>query len=169
MRKQMVVKSTTLVLWIIFVTSCAGIKTSPDAQISFKQGLALFNHGKYEQAIPNFKRAAEIKSDYTKAYIYLGRSYLNISQWSNAIPPLRTAYGLSPAETKKEAVNLLLDALIGGALEELKHGNFKNAIGYFKEALDVEPGSDKAVKFKARNKKNAKQGSGSNDERRASL
>jgi Flp pilus assembly protein TadD len=140
----MIVKKTYVALCLILLISCAGLKTSPDAELAFEQGLVLFNQGKYEQAIPNFQRAAEIESDYTKAYIYLGRSYLNINQWVDAIPPLRTAYRLSPAETKKEAVNLLLDALIGGALQELKKGNFKNSIGYLKEAIDVEPVSNKA-------------------------
>jgi len=140
----MIVKKICVVLWIMVLTSCAGIETSPDAELAFNQGIVLFNQGKYEQAIPNFQRAAEIESDYTQAYIYLGRSYLNISQWVDAIPPLRTAYRLSPGDTKKEAFNLLLDALIGGALQELKKGNFKNSIEYLKEALDVDPASDKA-------------------------
>jgi len=140
----MIVKKTCVALCLILLISCAGLKTSPDAELAFEQGLVLFNQGKYEQAIPNFQRAAEIESDYTQAYIYLGRSYLNISQWVDAIPPLRTAYRLSPGDTKKEAFNLLLDALIGGALQELKRGNLKNSVGYLKEALDVDPASDKA-------------------------
>ncbi len=140
----MILKKTYMALCLILLISCAGLKTSPDAELAFEQGLVLFNQGKYEQAIPDFQRAAEIESDYTQAYIYLGRSYLNISQWIDAIPPLRTAYRLSPGDTKKEAFNLLLDALIGGALQELKKGNLKNSVGYLKEALDVDPASDKA-------------------------
>jgi Flp pilus assembly protein TadD len=140
----MILKKTYMALCLILLISCAGLKTSPDAELAFEQGLVLFNQGKYEQAIPDFQRAVEIESDYKQAYIYLGRSYLNISQWVDAIPPIRTAYRLSPGDTKKEAFNLLLDALIGGALQELKKGNLKNSVGYLKEALDVDPASDKA-------------------------
>ncbi len=139
----MIIRKTCVALSIMLLISCAGLMISPDAELAYGQGLVLFNQGDYEQAIPHFQRASELDADYAKAYLYLGRSYLNISQWVEAIAPLRTAYRLSPAETKKEAVNLLLDALVGGALQDMKKGNFNQSIGYLKEALDMEPGLDK--------------------------
>jgi len=132
------------IICLFMLTSCAGLLIGYDARKAFEQGLGLFNQGKYSEAVPLFQKAAELEPEYTQAYIYLGRSYLNLRQWFEAIPPLRTAYRLSPGETKKEAINFLLDALIGAALSELKQGNFTSSIGYLREALDVEPGSDKA-------------------------
>jgi tetratricopeptide (TPR) repeat protein len=115
-----------------------------NAKQSFDKGLALFNQGKFEDALPHFQKATELEPEYAEAYLYLGRSYLNLSKWIEAIHPLRTAYTLSPVETKKEVVNILLDALIGGALAEFKKGNFKESISYLNEALDLDPESTEA-------------------------
>ena len=43
----------------------------------------------------------------------LGRSYLNLGRFMDAVPPLRTAFDLAPDETKNEISNLLLDAMMG--------------------------------------------------------
>ncbi len=137
-------KYSFLFCLLLILTSCAGLFFSPTAKQQFEEGLALFNQGNYEEAVPRFQEATEIEPEYTKAFIYLGRSRLNLGQWFDAIPPLRTAYSLSPAETKKETVNFLFDALIGGALEAFKKGNFKESIGYLKEALDIDPSSSDA-------------------------
>jgi superkiller protein 3 len=134
-------KLTLIVLSLLILASCAGLLTSPSAKQAFEKGLSLFNQGKYVEAIPHFQKATEIEPEYVKAYIYLGRSHLNLGQWLEAIPPLRAAYSLSPSETKKEVVNLLLDSLIGAALEALKKGNFKDSVSMFKEALDIDPAS----------------------------
>lgn len=124
--------------------SCAGLLINRDARIAFDQGRALFNQGRYEEAVPHFQKASESEPGYTEAFIYLGRSYLNLGKWSAAIPPLRTAYRLSPEETRKEAVNFLLDALIGGALSEFKNENYSASIHYLKEALGADPESGTA-------------------------
>jgi len=134
-------KFSCMILFIYLLTACAGLLISPNAKQEFELGLALFNRGKYADALPHFQKATELEPEYTKAFIYLGRSHLNMGQWFEAIPPLRTAYSLSPAKTKKEAVNFLLDAFIGGALEALKKGNFKQSTSYLKEALDIDPES----------------------------
>lgn len=133
-----------IIPFILIFFSCAGLLINRDARIEFDQGLALFSQGKYEEAVPRFQKATEINPKYTEAFIYLGRSYLNMGKWTGAIGPLRTAYRLSPEETKKEAVNFLLDALIGGALSEFKKENYANSISYLKEALGSDPLSETA-------------------------
>lgn len=140
MNKKILIWSLTL----FFLTSCAGLLTGYDARKSFEQGMALFNQGKYSDALPYFQRAVELEPEYTQAYIYLGRTHLSLRQWTQAIQPLRTAYRLSPGETGKEILNFLLDALIGGALQEFKQGNYSSSIGYLREALQMDPGSGKA-------------------------
>ncbi|MBI5663604.1 MAG: tetratricopeptide repeat protein [Nitrospirae bacterium] len=129
---------------IIVLYSCAGALISRDARIEFEQGLALFDQGRYEEAVPRFQKASVLGPRYTEAYVYLGRSYLNLGKWAEAIAPLRTAYRLAPEETRKEAVNFLLDALIGGALSEFKKENYTSSTSYLKEALGVDPLSDTA-------------------------
>jgi tetratricopeptide (TPR) repeat protein len=136
MRKQLFIISCVLIF-----CSCAGLFINRDARNEFEKGLSLFNHGRYGEAVPRFQKAAEIYPKYTEAFIYLGRSYLNLGKWAEAIAPLRTAYRLSPEDTRKEAVNFLLDALIGGALAESEKGNFRTSISYLKEALGADPES----------------------------
>jgi len=133
-----------IILFILVLCSCAGILFDRNARMELEQGLALFNQGRYADAVPHFKKASEIEPKYTDAFIYLGRSHLNLGQWIEAIAPLRTAYRLSPEETRKEAANFLLDALIGGALSEFRKSNYTASISYLKEALGTDPQSDTA-------------------------
>jgi tetratricopeptide (TPR) repeat protein len=122
--------------------ACVGLKNGPSAQQEFENGLALFNVGKCEQAIPRFEKAAQMDPDFAKAYIYLGRSYLCERRWLDAISPLRTALRLSPAETRQEAMDILLDALLAAARDQFNKGNFQSSVDYLEEGLKLEPQSD---------------------------
>lgn len=138
------IRGVFLIGLVFVITSCGLLGIRPSAKDEFEKGLALFNRGRYEEAIPHFERATEIDADFAKAHLYLGRSYLNVGKWRNALAPLRTAYRLSPAEARKQVVDILLDALFGVALHELKKGNFREAIGFLGEALELQPESDRA-------------------------
>ncbi|MFQ5682315.1 MAG: tetratricopeptide repeat protein [Candidatus Binatia bacterium] len=129
---------------LVFLASCAGLGVFSEAQYEFDAGLALFNRGSYEEATPHFQRAIEIDPDYAEAYLYLGRSFLNLTKWLEAIPPLRTAIRLSPDETKREALNLLIDALLGAAVHELESGDFISSIDHFTQVLQRRPKSSRA-------------------------
>lgn len=140
-------KSLLAVVMVILVSlmgACAGVPLFSGAGHEFDLGLAKFNAGKYEEAIPHFTKATELDTEYAKAYLYLGRCYLSLQRWTEAVTPLRTAYRLSPTETRKEALELLFDALMGAAGREFKLGNFRNSISYLKEGLTLAPGSEKA-------------------------
>jgi tetratricopeptide (TPR) repeat protein len=113
------------------------------AKQEFEQGLALFNAGKYEQAIPYFSKAAESDPNYVQAYIYLGRSYISLGRWSEALGPLKTAYRISPTETRKEATSFLSDALVGAGIQSFRNGDYKTAVEHLKEGLTLDPGSAK--------------------------
>ena len=134
-------KISVLISMYIFC-SCAGLLIGSDAQREFEKGLALFNAGNYEQAVPHFVKATELEPEFGRAYLYLGRSYLNLRRWLDAIPPLRTAYRLSPTETKKEALDILMDALLAAATDAFKKGNFQGAITHLKEGLSLSPQSE---------------------------
>ena len=137
MRKLILLIAATSVL-----ASCAGLKNGPSAQQEFENGLASFNMGKCKQAIPRFEKAAELDPNFAKAYIYLGRSYLCERRWLDAISPLRTALRLSPAETRQEAMDILLDALLAAARDQFNKGNFQSSVDYLKEGLKLKPQSD---------------------------
>ena len=110
------------VLWVLLAlvfSACANMRYFQAGQASFDRGLALFDQGRFEEAIPHFQTTAAENPEFGEAYLYLGRSYLNTRRWRDAIQPLRAAYRLSPAETKDEAFNVFLDALFaasGGSL-----------------------------------------------------
>lgn len=97
---------------VMFLLSCAGLKTRTDAQAEFDRGLSLFNIGKFEDAVPHFMKATELEPNFGIAYLYIGKSYLNLGRWREAVPSLRTAYRLSPEETRKEIENILIDLLL---------------------------------------------------------
>lgn len=115
-----------------------------DAQVEFEEGLALFNSGKYQEAIPRFQRATDLDPNFGRAYLYLGRSYIGLKSWRQALTPLRTAYRLSPEETKREALDLLIDALFAGGIDAFRAGDFGASVEYFKEVLGLQPTSARA-------------------------
>ena len=136
-------RTLSLILSLLVLVSCAGLPFLSGAKQEFEQGLALFNAGKYEQAIPYFTKAAELDQNYVQAHVYLGRSYISLGRWGEAIGPLRTAYRISPTETRKEATSFLSDALVGAGIQSFRNGDYKTAIDHLKEGLTMDPGSAK--------------------------
>ncbi len=128
------------------LASCAGLNFPGSSQSAFEAGLGLFNQGKYEDAIPNFVKATEIDPEFGRAYLYLGRSQLNLRRWAEALAPLRTAYRLSPEETKQEAVQILIDALIGAGGARLAKGDLRGSVSLFREAWTLAPNAERVKK-----------------------
>lgn len=136
---------TTRVLLIcvmMLLGSCAGLLVDRNARDAFEKGLSMFNAGSYEAAAEQFKRAAELDPEFGRAYLYLGRSYLNLGNWSGALTPLRTAYRLAPDETRKEIFNILIDALVSAAADALKRGDFQTAMVNLREGFSMSPQSE---------------------------
>jgi len=125
------------------LVSCAGLNLPGSSQSAFETGLGLFNQGKYEDAIPHFVKATEIDPEFGRAYLYLGRSQLNLRRWAEALTPLRTAYRLAPEEAKREAVQILIDALIGAGGASLAKGDLRESGSRFREALTLAPESER--------------------------
>jgi Flp pilus assembly protein TadD len=138
-------KILTAILIMLVLNACAGIGIFSSAHNEFELGLDLFNRGQYEEAITHFNKSTELDPMVGRPYIYLGKSYLNLMRWHEAIPPLRTALRLSPEETKQEIVNIMTDALLAVAISDFREGNFRNSIGSLREALKLEPQSGKLI------------------------
>lgn len=119
------------------LAGCAGIGLSP-AKMDFDKAMGLFNQGEYEEAATYFTKAIEADPKYGIAHLYLGRSYVNLGQWQKALQPLRTAYRISPKETSQEALEVLMDALLGSAGSLFKKGQFKEGVKYLKEGFGLE-------------------------------
>lgn len=111
----MLKQATVFAVLLSLLLSACSLRYFQAGEASFERGLALFDQGRYEEAIPYFQQATEESPDFGQAFLYLGRSYLNARRWRDAIAPLRAAYRLSPAQTKDEIYNFLLDALLAAA------------------------------------------------------
>lgn len=126
-----------IVLSLLLLAGCTAVRDAP-GQASFDRGLAFFNQGNFEAAIPQFRRASREDPSFAEAYFYLGRSYVSLRRWREAIPPLRSAYQLAPEHARDETFNLLLDAFFAAALGELEPDRAKMP----PERLDDPPQSD---------------------------
>ena len=103
------------IVCLLSIFSCAGVETKPPAQAEFEAGLSFFNSGSYENAIPHFKKATELNPEFGRAFLYLGRTYINLGRWREALYPLRTAMRLSPEESRKEIADIIMDILLQNA------------------------------------------------------
>lgn len=125
-------------LWLgllLGLSSCSMLTVFRDGQGSFDRGVALFNRGSFEEAIPYFQRATAENPKFAEAYLYLGRSHLSMRHWRDAIQPLRTAHRLAPEETKHEVFNLLMDALFAAALDGPGPGRYGPSPDRFSDTL----------------------------------
>ena len=128
------------IFFIAFVTllmmgSCASLGRFNPAYDSFDQGLALFNQGEFADSVPHFERATRQNPEFGEAYFYLGRAYVSQSKWRAAIPPLRTAFRLSPRDAQQEIMNLIMDATFAAALNDFDLGGDRSRPERFKELL----------------------------------
>ena len=115
MKTFKLVNVLSIFIFLFSLFSCAGVETKPPAQAEFEAGLSFFNSGSYENAIPHFKKATELNPEFGRAFLYLGRTYINLNRWREALYPLRTAMRLSPEESKKEIANIIMDILLQNA------------------------------------------------------
>lgn len=134
-----------LVSALFILGACAGTQIIPTADSEYEKGLALFNDGKYEQALPYFTKATEMDADHMKSYLYMGRAYLKLDRWMDAISPLKKAYSLAPRETTKIISGELLNAFLGAGIAQFQKGNYQGAIDYLKEGLKLKPGSKEVM------------------------
>jgi tetratricopeptide (TPR) repeat protein len=68
------------------------------AQQSYDDGVRLFRSNRYEQAILNFSRAADLKPDLVEAYRMRGRSYAALSDPDKAIADFTKVSALLPKD-----------------------------------------------------------------------
>lgn len=139
---QLKINVAAVLFCALVINACAllpGVVSEADHE--FEQGLAYFNRGQYERAIPRFQRATDLDPNFGRAYLYLGRSFVNLQRWRLALPPLRAAYRLSPDDLKREAFDILIDALFAVGLEAFRAGDFNSAVGYYREILTLQPTS----------------------------
>jgi tetratricopeptide (TPR) repeat protein len=119
-----------LTLSVMLTSSCALV-----GRQNFDQGMALFNQGRFGEAVPYFEAATRDQPDSAQAYLYLGRAHLSQSNWRAAIQPLRTAFRLAPADAQQEIINLIIDAGFAAALNDFRLGDLLDRPGRPKPVL----------------------------------
>jgi len=135
------IKNTVIDCRFSILVSCAGLPFLSGAKQEFEQGLALFNAGKYEQAIPYFTKAAELDRITCKLMCTLADLIL-ASRWAEAIGPLKTAYRISPTETRKETRTFSPTPCSVLESSPLGTGTTRR-IDHLKEGLTLDPSSTK--------------------------
>lgn len=113
---------TFLALFTLLLAGCSSLGRFNPGYDSFERGLALFNQGRFDAAVPYFEDATHENPEFGRAYFYLGRAYISQSKWRSAIQPLRTAFRLSPRGAQQEITDLILDATFAAALNDFKLG-----------------------------------------------
>ena len=108
MRKQLFIISCVLVF-----CSCAGLLINRDARTEFDNGLSLFNHGRYGEAVPHFHKATEIYPKYTEAieiapknldaYLGLARAFLKDGDYADAMAVVNDAVKKIAASDEERA------------------------------------------------------------------
>lgn len=111
-----------VVIAVALLSACASIRSLTPGHDSFEEGMALFNQGQFDSAVPYFKKSTLENPKSAQAYLYLGRSYISLGQWKSAVQPLRTAFRLSPYEARDEIMNLIIDAVFAAAINDPRLG-----------------------------------------------
>ncbi len=133
-------------IFILFtIVGCAGIQAQNSAQDAFDSGMALFNQKKYAESSEQFKTAVELNPNFSQAHLYLGKAYINQQQWLEAVKSIKTAYQLAPKETKKEAFDILTDAVIEGADQLSDLGKLSTWLGFLANTMAEHPELTKNV------------------------
>ncbi len=108
--------------------------TDPGKLVSL--GVALGQHGRYEEAIDPLAKAARLDSENYEPHFNLGLTYFRLKRYADARQPLETAISLRP-----EAFDAL--AVLGSALFAL--GDDPAALVNLRHAHELQPGDPKVA------------------------
>lgn len=152
------------------------VQVSPFSSIAHTNlGLALFEMGKWREAIANYQRALEITPGYAEAYNDMGVAFYQMGKWGEAMDNFQKALQLDPTLVEahnnvglilfhqgkvdeamaqyKRAIEIMpnyADAHHNLVIVYLKKGDTVDAIEELKEALRLNPKDDAARKNLAR-------------------
>ena len=112
MKHSQFIRFLLFCLLINILISCAGSGVRKEARSEFVSGLSLFNRGQYEESIPHFEQARKLVPEFWEAHMFLGRAYLNLKKWHEALPPLKTAFQLEPQESQRKSAGIIMDIFL---------------------------------------------------------
>lgn len=117
--------------------------TEPDAELPLsyetriEKGDQLFEAGYYELAASEYSIAVTIEDSAESAYTKLGKSYLKLGSYTEALASLKRAYELSPTDTTRTnyAIAMLRNKKFEEAQTLLNEGNFEHQATVFYQSL----------------------------------
>jgi tetratricopeptide (TPR) repeat protein len=153
----------------------AATSSSPEALEAFAQGSRALNEKGPFAAVPFYRRAAELDSNFADAYCYLGTAFRTLYEASFAISNISRAYELSDRVTQRQRflIHSLYQRYVTGDVEKALQvtmqmaqiyprlaiarinlsiyldtlGKFDKAAIQSREALRLEPGSAVAMRY----------------------
>jgi tetratricopeptide (TPR) repeat protein len=111
------------------------------AKISFEMGLLKQVQLKYKEALPHFRKAAELCPEDGHYFTELGFALDNLGHYDEAIETFQQAYDVFKAEPEKHHQNSMR-SLTNIGMAWFNQGDHNEALRYFKEALELSEVSD---------------------------
>jgi len=100
------------------------------AEKLFNMGNAYYHTGNYDKAIEYYKKAIELKPDYTEAYYNMGGAYYDKGNYDKTIECCKKAIESKPDDAETYYG-------MGGAYYH--KGNYDKAIEYYEKAIELKP------------------------------
>jgi len=94
------------------------------------KGLEYYKNNKYNEAITEFEKILQLKSDYLEAYIYIGELYFQLEKFPEALEYLNKAL-----EIRKDDARIY--TLIGNIYKTM--GQNEDALNYYRKAIGFDP------------------------------
>jgi hypothetical protein len=108
---------------------------APSATDHLNQGVALYEAGKYEQAVAEYTKAIELDPNLASAYYNRGLAYFKMKQYDLALADFNKATELNPNASAAWTGR-------GTALQGL--GKYKEALEAYNKALEINPNDQSA-------------------------
>jgi tetratricopeptide (TPR) repeat protein len=125
-----------LSLLALLMAGCAAMPSEDDVATLMKEGQALYEAKRYDEAIVKFRAVTTREPANWGAWLWTARAFIAKGGWAEAIASARKALENGPSP---EVTQVLLDALFGGAMQALEKGNFTDSIRYFSDYLKLQP------------------------------
>jgi tetratricopeptide (TPR) repeat protein len=126
------------------------ISENKEAMAHFNKAEEFFSAEKHVEAIEEYKLAIQADPKFTKAYVYMGDSYLQLGQRDEAVKCYRKAIELDP---KDRQAHRFLGGVYEKMFDETKDVKYIDlAIGCFQNAVNADPSYQTAGKDLARAK-----------------
>jgi cytochrome c-type biogenesis protein CcmH/NrfG len=125
-----------VVIAALLLAGCASL-VADSIESLLKQGIELFTQRKYDDAIAKFLEVVRRDAKSWTAYLYLARSYVAKSSWTDAIASGRKALELAPE--RRDVIPTLAEALLGAGSDALARRQFSEAATHFGEYVRLKP------------------------------